>query len=320
MNYDSMKQSILLLLLISTFLTAKANRIDSTSLEIFLAENEIVAQAGEKGLYHTIEREGSGAYPKAGDYIMVAYTGKLLNGNIFDESDPKEPFVFQLGYRQVIRGWEKGIPLFRVGSKGTLYVPSPLGYGKTGAGKAIPPNADLMFEVEVLQIMDINAYDQYMVALEEKERRAFERQQKEQFSQDKKLIHEYAVSKKLKTKRLSSGMSYALKRKGKGDYVKKGDLLTVHYEGRLLDGTVFDSSYDSKEPFSFVLGKGKVIEGWEEGLLQFKKGSEGWLLIPSRMAYGPRGIEEGKVSIPANSVLVFKIKILKVASSQQASK
>lgn len=284
---------------------------DSIDLEIYLKQNNPKAQKLENGLYYQFDALGGGNHPKTGDYVMVNYVGKLLDGTVFDQSGD-EPFLFQLGYRQVIRGWERGIPLFRIGSKGTLFIPPHLGYGKSGAGKAIPPNAALIYEIEVLRIMDYDAYDRYMANLEEKERVAFERQQKEQFATDKKIIHEYASSNKIKTRRLSSGVSYSLKRKGKGNLPKDGDQITFHYEGFLLDGAEFDSSYKRKEPFTFRFGKGKAIKGLEEALRYFKKGSEGWILIPSKLAYGPMEIDEEGIFIPGNSVLAFKVKVLKI--------
>ena len=150
-----------------------------------------------------------------------------------------------------------------------------------------------------------------MKEVEAKERRKYEEHKKKQFSEDKKIIQKYALKNKLKTKRMPSGVSYVLKKKGKGETAKAGDMIEVHYEGRLTNGDVFDSSFD-KEPFKFVLGKGKTIQGWEDGLKNFKKGSEGWLLIPSKLAYGPRSIREGKINIPENSVLIFKIKVVTI--------
>lgn len=288
-----------------------SNIIDSIDLDTYLVNHDIQAESVGDGLYVEFHKRGRGDNPRTGDYVMVNYTGRLVDGTIFDESGA-DPFIFQLGYRQVIRGWERGIPLFQVGSKGMLYVPAELGFGRTGAGKAIPPDAALIYEIEVLEIMDYNAYDRYMADLEEKERLAFEQQQKTQFSKDKKLIHEYASSQKLRTKRLSSGVSYSLKKKGRGDFPKDGDQLIFHYEGYLLDGTQFDSSYKRKQPFKFQLGKGKAIKGLEEALRYFKKGGEGWILIPSKLAYGPMEIDEEGVLIPANSVLVFKVKVLKI--------
>lgn len=306
-----MKQITLLLAMCFCYAIILANALDSIDLETYLIKNNIQAQTSEDGLYYLMDKEGRGDFPKTGDYVMVNYVGKLLDGTVFDQSG-EEPFIFQLGYRQVIRGWEKGIPLFKIGSKGTLYLAPQLGYGKTGAGKAVPPNAALIYEIEVLKIMDYDAYDRYMADLEEKERVAFERQQSVQFSTDKKLIHEYASSHKLKTKRLSSGVSYSLKKKGKGEMPGNGDIITFHYEGFLLDGQEFDSSYKRTQPFSFQFGKGKAIKGLEEALSYFKKGSEGWVLIPSKLAYGPMEIDEDGIFIPANSVLIFKVKVIKI--------
>lgn len=310
-----MKQITLLLSMCFCYTLTFANTLDTIDLETYLRQNNIQAQTSQDGFYYLLDNEGRGDFPKAGDYVMVNYVGKLLNGTIFDQSG-EEPFIFQLGYRQVIRGWEKGIPLFKVGSKGTLYLPPQLGYGKTGAGKSVPPNAALIYEIEVLKIMDYDAYDRYMADLEEKERIAFEKQQLTQFSTDKKLIHEYASSHKLRTKRLSSGVSYSLKKKGKGDTPRNGDIITFHYEGFLLDDKVFDSSYKRGQPFSFQFGKGKAIKGLEEALGYFKKGSEGWILIPSKLAYGPMEIDEEGTYIPGNSVLIFKVKVIKIEISK----
>ena len=307
-----MKRIIFLLAICSCYtITSANNAADSIDLETYLQQNNIQTKTAEHGIYYVLSDEGSGPYSQKGDYVMVNYIGKLLDGTVFDKSG-EEPFTFQLGYRQVIRGWEIGIPFFRVGSKGTLYIPSHFGYGKTGAGKIIPPNAALIYEIEILRIMDYEAYDRYMAELEEKERVAFEQQQKRQFSTDKKLIHEYASSQKLKTKRLSSGVSYSLKKKGKGDLPSDGDIITFHYEGFLLDGKPFDSSYKRKQAFSFQFGKGKAIKGLEEALRYFKKGSEGWILIPSKLAYGPMEIDENGIYIPGHSVLIFKVKVLKL--------
>lgn len=292
----------------------QAAPIDSLDLATYLSQNSIQAKETPQGLYYSFENEGSGALPKAGDYVMLHYTGRRLDGKIFDQSPENEPFVFQVGYRQVIKGWDLGIPMFRVGSKGHLYIPPQLAYGKAGAGSQIPPDAALIFDIEVLKILNFEEYDQYMVELEERERAAYEQQQAKQFLEDKKLIHEYAMSHRIKTRRTDSGLNYGISKKGKGEAVKMGDRLKVYYEGYLLDDTVFDSALEQgKKPFEFTLAKGEVIKGWEEGLQYFKEGDEGWLLIPSKLAYGAREIREEvdgrKVEIPANSVLVFKIKV-----------
>lgn len=96
---------------------------------------------------------GTGAAPKKGDAVTVHYTGWLTDGTKFDSSrDRDEPFTFVLGMRQVIGGWDQGVATMRVGDKVKLTIPPHLGYGARGFPGAIPPNATLVFEVELLAL------------------------------------------------------------------------------------------------------------------------------------------------------------------------
>ncbi|HEY0721494.1 MAG TPA: FKBP-type peptidyl-prolyl cis-trans isomerase [Gammaproteobacteria bacterium] len=96
---------------------------------------------------------GDGAEAKAGQQVTVHYTGWLTNGNKFDSSkDRNDPFSFKLGAGQVIRGWDEGVAGMKIGGKRKLTIPPQLGYGARGAGGVIPPNATLVFEVELLDV------------------------------------------------------------------------------------------------------------------------------------------------------------------------
>ena len=302
---------LLNVLFLFVFTLSLSGQVDNqVALKTYFQEKNIEPQKGDNGLFFQIEKKGKGQKPKDGDYVKIHYKGMLLDGTVFDESEQDNPYVFRLGHRLVIKGWDNGLQSFSEGSKGTLYVPANQGYGDKGIADVIPKKANLIYEIELLEIMDNKQYNQYMRDQEKKERAAYEAKKKQQFLADKKIVQEHVMKNKMKkAKRTASGVSYMLTKKGKGDVAKKGDYIEVHYEGKLTDGTVFDSSFD-KAPFKFTLGRGKAIEGWEEGLLNFKKGSEGWLIVPSQLAYGPREIREGKTHIPANSVLVFKIKIV----------
>jgi hypothetical protein len=105
------------------------------------------------GLKYKVIKAGTGAIPKQGQTVSVHYTGTLVNGSKFDSShDRKSPFSFKLGIGQVIKGWDEGLALMRVGESRTLIIPPELGYGARGAGGVIPPNATLIFDVELLGI------------------------------------------------------------------------------------------------------------------------------------------------------------------------
>jgi peptidylprolyl isomerase len=105
------------------------------------------------GLEYVEIVEGKGPRPKAGDSVSVHYTGWLKSGEKFDSSrDRGQPFAFAIGRGRVIKGWDEGVGEMRVGGKRKLIIPAHLGYGDSGAGRAIPPGATLIFEVELLGI------------------------------------------------------------------------------------------------------------------------------------------------------------------------
>lgn len=105
------------------------------------------------GLKYTDDQLGNGTEAQSGKTVVVHYTGWLLDGTKFDSSrDRNQPFSFPLGRGQVIKGWDEGVAGMKVGGKRTLVIPPDLGYGARGAGGAIPPNATLKFEVELLEV------------------------------------------------------------------------------------------------------------------------------------------------------------------------
>jgi peptidylprolyl isomerase len=105
------------------------------------------------GLKYIEIEEGTGATPNRGQTVTVHYTGTLENGKKFDSSrDRKRPFDFTIGVGQVIKGWDEGVGSMKVGGRRQLIIPPDLGYGPRGAGGVIPPNATLIFDVELLSI------------------------------------------------------------------------------------------------------------------------------------------------------------------------
>lgn len=110
-------------------------------------------QTTPSGLGYVIDQPGTGAKPQAGQSVSVHYTGWLTDGTKFDSSrDRGEPFEFTLGRGEVIQGWDEGLADMQVGEKRTLVIPAALGYGDQGSGGVIPPNATLVFKVELLGV------------------------------------------------------------------------------------------------------------------------------------------------------------------------
>ena len=116
-----------------------------------IARYEKQARKSPSGLKYVVLRQGKGDKPTRGQTIDAHYIGRFLDGRIFDQSYGRGPFSFAVGTGQVIRAWDEALMDMRLGEKRVLIVPPDLGYGKQGAGKAIPPNTTLFFEVERLR-------------------------------------------------------------------------------------------------------------------------------------------------------------------------
>ena len=131
--------------------------LKNTTLFIFLAIMTLlsgnIAFSSEKELKITVNKEGTGDRAEIGMSVSVHYTGKLEDGTVFDSSIPRgQPFTFTLGAGQVIKGWDLGVEGMTIGEKRNLVIPPHLGYGIRGAGATIPPNATLIFDVELLEV------------------------------------------------------------------------------------------------------------------------------------------------------------------------
>lgn len=135
-------------------LAKKASEAARAAGEKFLEENKKNANVmtTPSGLQYVVEKEGTGAQPAATDEVTVHYTGKLLDGTVFDSSVSRgEPATFPLN--RVIPGWTEGVQLMKEGAKYTFFIPSDLAYGPQGIQGAIPPHATLIFEVELIKVI-----------------------------------------------------------------------------------------------------------------------------------------------------------------------
>jgi len=129
-------------------------------------------------------------------------------------------------------------------------------------------------------------------------------------NQEKSDLLKYAKAHKLKKKKIitmPSGLMLYIMQRGSGDIPSPKQKVSVHYTGKTLDDVVFDSSINRGKPFSFTLGVGQVIKGWDEGIALLPIGSKAILLIPSALAYGTRGVG---TNIKPNTPLIFEVDII----------
>ena len=109
-----------------------------------------------------------------------------------------------------------------------------------------------------------------------------------------------------------SGLTYLITKKGTGRQLKAGDTVILNYTGTLTNGLKFDSSHDRNEPLEFKLGAGRVIKGWDEGVAKLRIGDQAILVIPGKLAYGPKGIPN---VIPPDATLIFIVEVINVKAS-----
>jgi peptidylprolyl isomerase len=264
----------LILLSLSTWAQTKKGAPQSKAKPAATAQETTTAS----GLKYRVVKTGDGKQATKGSKVIVHYTGTLTNGTKFDSSkDRNQPFSFKLGIGQVIQGWEEGIAMMREGEVAILTIPPSLGYGDRDMG-TIPPNSTLIFEVELIAVHE--------------------------------PVKPFDVKGK-DTITLESGLKYMIEGRGRNDaqQAKEGDVAVVHYTGYFLDGQVFDSSVEREEPATFTLGGGRLIRGWEEGVMRMKVGDRYRLIIPPNLAYGQEGINN---LIPPNSTLIFDVELVEL--------
>ena len=147
-NLNYVMSLTLIMLILSCSKNKDYTQIDEDIIQEYIADNNLDAVATGSGLYYVIETPGNGVFPDLSSVVTVAYTGKLTDGIIFDQSS-SVGISFPL--TNVIQGWQEGIPLFSEGGRGKLLIPSALGYGNNAIG-SIPANSVLIFDIELLDV------------------------------------------------------------------------------------------------------------------------------------------------------------------------
>ena len=245
----------------------------------------------EKFLYRFLKADGSAtgpgesnnASPKPGptDKVTVHYEGKLINGTVFDSSYERNETI-KFGLDQVIPGWGLAVQQMSYGDKIECILPYTLAYGEQGAGGEIPGGATLIFIIEYFETIVPPAVAEGKAYMEEQRATG-------EYSEHKGMLYKWLVAPT----------------DADAEKPKVTDEVTVHYEGKLINGTVFDSSVKRGETSSF--GLRRVIRGWTEIMQIMTVGSKLRVIIPCDLAYGDES-DKG-AHIKAGSTLIFEIEL-----------
>lgn len=264
------------------------------------------------GLLYRIWKDVPGEKPQVGDFITIHTRARVGDSVLFSSrmANNNEPFELQVRPAQQPRfDLMEGFQLLSEGDSATFRMPldtvlslgaPELPWMKKGAG--------MWFDQDIVVVKQKKQAD----AFKEKAAKG-----KEQMEKDEKAIKAYFTKNNIKAIKHASGLYYKINKAGTGDTARAGQKVTVNYTGKTLDGKSFDSNVDTTfkhvEPFSFTLGQGQVIAGWDVGVGLLKKGSKATLYIPSPMAYGDKSPSP---AIPANSVLMFDVEVTDIAKAE----
>jgi FKBP-type peptidyl-prolyl cis-trans isomerase len=253
---------------------------DIAIIDAYLASNNITATQDPSGLRYVVASVGTGLKPTLESTISVKYTARFIPSNdIFDQTKGITYIVNTL-----IRGWQIGIPLMTKGSKFTLYVPSGLAYGTTGTSAGVGPNANVSFDIELLDddaqlAADIAAIDVFLL---------------DSLHTDPDLIHNDP-----------SGLRYVYSTQGTGSKAISTSVITATYTGRLLP----TKKVFVQQTTAMQMGLSDLILGWQIGIPLIPAGSQVTLYLPSGLAYGPAGSSDG-TTIPPNTNVAFDINLI----------
>ncbi len=271
-------------------------------------------QTTESGLKYTFLRRGEATQePDSGKLMVFNMVYTTENDSvIFDTRTQNMPVAIPVRDTTMQGMLAEGFEMLRKGDSARFVVPAENFFNKTArmpVPSFVKKESNIIFRVGVEDVVTEEAYRERQMEQYQQQQEQAMKDMEVQLGKDVETIGAYLQENNINAQKTESGLHYVVQEQGKGPEVDEGDEVSVHYRGKLLDGTPFDASYDRGEPLSFNVGQGRVIPGWDEGLQQLRKGSKATFYIPSPLGYGPRGA--GPVIKP-NSILVFDVEVVDV--------
>lgn len=267
----------------------------------------------ETGLKYKIHTKNEGPRIKEGEVLTLLFTMRNSKDSVINaNNDPKNPFVIPARKPTFKGSIEEGLFLLTKGDSATFLVSSDSLFKGTPLPPFVEKGSDIAFDVKVLKIQTPEVYQKEQMENFKKEQVKVDEEVKNHVSLDDSLIRKYLKDNKINANKTSTGLYYVVEKPGTGPKPTAGDSVQVGYKGYTLNGEVFDSS-EGKPAFSFPVGLGAVIPGWDEGLMLLNEGSKAKFFIPSGLAYKNR--ESGPIK--PYSILLFDVELLDVKKKKK---
>ncbi len=273
------------------------------ALGVFVSCMKGGLKTSPNGLQYQFYSENNGAKPKTGDIMNLRMTYYTEGDSLLFNTAKMNDTLFQvmLAAPSFKGAVEEGFAMMSIGDSAKFIVSADSVFEKTFHEKLpeyIKKGSKLRFEVKMKDFITKEAYDADKKAKADKA-----------MSAEQSTIDEYVKANGITVQPTATGLYFMEIQAGKGKPAEAGKTVTVNYTGKFLDGKVFDTSVGKPEPFSFPIGQGQVIPGWDEAIVLMKEGGKANLLIPSKLAYGPQGA--GGV-IPPFTPLLFEVELISV--------
>lgn len=263
----------------------------------------------DSGLKYKFHFQSGGERAELMSILSMDMVYRLQDSVLFDSKVTGMPMYLELSEPQYPGDIYEALAMMAVGDSATFIIDAADFFTMTVGMPELPyfiNHGDrLFFDVKLNKVMDEEGF------MEEQNRIAEQRilESEQRAADEDGILDQYLIDEGIDKQPLPSGLYFIERRQGDGAKAEPGKTVSVHYEGRLIDGTVFDSSYERGSPLEFVVGTGQVIPGWDEGIGRMRVGGQATLIIPSFLGYGERGAGQ---LIPPFSTLVFDVELIDV--------
>jgi FKBP-type peptidyl-prolyl cis-trans isomerase len=250
------------------------------------------------GLEYEFVDDKEGPLAKVGDFITLHLTYKTEKDSVLGSTYKMGKPISSKILAPTMKGsFEEALVMLSEGDSANFWVPTDSifkGQAPNERPKFLPPGSKLLYCVRVIKLENAASVE----------------------SNQTKAIDAFISSKGLKAEKTASGLFVSIQTMGTGPKAMMGDTISVHYSGKTLsDGQEFDNSYQRNQPFSFPVGQGAVIPGWDEAMQMLPKGTKATLVIPSKLGYGEGGMPGSPIG--PNAALVFDVEVVDVKPAKK---